>query len=180
MTIKYRVHEVSKDLNIPSKEIIDLLANYSDTPKKHMTALTDGELNIVFDYFTQHNQVESFDPFFADNKKPEPKPEPPVKAEKKEEKPQPAAKAPEQAKPVQKKDETDRQKPQQSSPAKQQAAPQKPAQQENRPQEKFNFPVRPPKSEKPKQEQPKKEKTVRHVDTRAAQVDLDADPSEQR
>ena len=25
MTIKYRVHEVSKDLNVPAKEIIDLL-----------------------------------------------------------------------------------------------------------------------------------------------------------
>ena len=33
MTIKYRVHEVSKDLNVPSKDIIDLLAKYSDTPK---------------------------------------------------------------------------------------------------------------------------------------------------
>ena len=26
MMIKYRVHEVAKDLNVPSKEIIDLLA----------------------------------------------------------------------------------------------------------------------------------------------------------
>lgn len=180
MTIKYRVHEVSKDLNVPSKEVIDLLANYSDTPKKHMTVLTDQELNIVFDYFTQHNQVESFDPFFADNKKPEPKPEAPVavKEEKKENKAQKPAKAQEQEKPVQKNAEAKNQKPQQGVPTKQDsraqtAAQQEPVQQENRPQEKFNFPVRPPKSEKPKQEQPKKERTVRHVDTRAAQVDLD-------
>lgn len=180
MTIKYRVHEVSKDLNVPSKEVIDLLANYSDTPKKHMTVLTDQELNIVFDYFTQRNQVESFDPFFADNKKPEPKPEAPVavKEEKKENKAQKPAKAQEQEKPVQKNAEAKNQKPQQGVPTKQDsraqtAAQQEPVQQENRPQEKFNFPVRPPKSEKPKQEQPKKERTVRHVDTRAAQVDLD-------
>ena len=180
MTIKYRVHEVSKDLNVPSKEVIDLLANYSDTPKKHMTVLTDQELNIVFDYFTQRNQVESFDPFFADNKKPEPKPEAPVtvKEEKKENKAQKPAKAQDQEKPVQKNAEAKNQKPQQGVPTKQDsraqtAAQQKPVQQENRPQEKFNFPVRPPKSEKPKQEQPKKERTVRHVDTRAAQVDLD-------
>lgn len=180
MTIKYRVHEVSKDLNVPSKEVIDLLANYSDTPKKHMTVLTDQELNIVFDYFTQRNQVESFDAFFADNKKPEPKPEAPVavKEEKKENKAQKPAKAQEQEKPVQKNAEAKNQKPQQGVPTKQDsraqtAAQQEPVQQENRPQEKFNFPVRPPKSEKPKQEQPKKERTVRHVDTRAAQVDLD-------
>ena len=41
-------------------------------------------------------------------------------------------------------------------------------------EEKFNFPVHGPKKpDKPKAEQPKKEITVRHVDTRAAQVDLD-------
>ena len=38
MTIKYRVHEVSKDLNVPAKEIIDLLGKHFDGVKKHMTA----------------------------------------------------------------------------------------------------------------------------------------------
>ena len=69
MVIKYRLHEVAKDLNLQNKDVIDLLAKYSDTPKKHMTALTDEELNIVFDYFTQKNQVESFDDYFKDTTK---------------------------------------------------------------------------------------------------------------
>ena len=30
MMIKYRVHEVAKDLNVPSKEIIDLLQKHSE------------------------------------------------------------------------------------------------------------------------------------------------------
>ena len=71
MMIKYRVHEVAKDLNVPSKDIITLLGKHFDTPKKHMTALTEEELNVVFEHFTQKNQVESFDAYFASGKKEE-------------------------------------------------------------------------------------------------------------
>ena len=65
MEIKYRVHEVAKDFDQPSKDVVDLLAKYFDDPKKHMTALTNDELNIVFEHFTQTNQVENFDAYFA-------------------------------------------------------------------------------------------------------------------
>lgn len=65
MEIKYRVHEVAKDFDQPSKDVVDLLGKYFDDPKKHMTALTNEELNIVFEHFTQTNQVESFDEYFA-------------------------------------------------------------------------------------------------------------------
>ena len=91
MMIKYRVHEVAKDLNVPSKDIITLLGKHFDTPKKHMTALTEEELNVVFEHFTQKNQVERFDAYFASGKKEEvdekeqPKEEKnPVSAEKQE------------------------------------------------------------------------------------------------
>ncbi len=190
MVIKYRLHEVAKDLNLQNKDVIDLLAKYSDTPKKHMTALTDEELNIVFDYFTQKNQVESFDAYFKDTTKtvvpqePEIKePEPAIKEE-----PAAAAPRPEPAKPAPKRPETapkpQHQAQQRPAPQRQASQPHKPAavskpqqpQQPSRPkqpEEKFNFPVRTPKADKPKVEQPKKEITVRHVDTRAAQVELD-------
>ncbi|MEG1615062.1 MAG: translation initiation factor IF-2, partial [Oscillospiraceae bacterium] len=65
MVIKYRVHEVAKDFDKPSKDIIDLLAKYFDDQKKHMTVLEDNELNIIFEHYTQNNQVESFDEYFA-------------------------------------------------------------------------------------------------------------------
>lgn len=205
MVIKYRLHEVAKDMNLQNKDVIDLLANYSDTPKKHMTALTDEELNIVFDYFTQQNQVENFDAYFKDTTKttaaaPEKevaKADPVIEEESAPEAPKPAVPKPEAKQPP---------KPQRAprpaaapgkppKPAARPAAqnrpqqagqnasqPQaKPAQQKpqqkapaaGQPQEKFNFPVRQPKADKPKAEQPKKEITVRHVDTRAAQVELD-------
>lgn len=190
MVIKYRLHEVAKDLNLQNKDVIDLLAKYSDTPKKHMTALTDEELNIVFDYFTQKNQVESFDAYFKDTTKTVVPREPEIKEPEPEIKEEPAAAAPrpEPAKPASKRPET-APKPQhqaQQRPAPQRQAPQphkpavvsKPQQPQQparpkQPEEKFNFPVRTPKTDKPKVEQPKKEITVRHVDTRAAQVELD-------
>lgn len=82
MMIKYRVHEVAKDLNVPSKDIITLLGQHFDTPKKHMTALTEEELNVVFEYFTQKNQVENFDAYFVSGKKEEPAEKSDLKEEK--------------------------------------------------------------------------------------------------
>ena len=63
---KYRVHEVAKDFGRNSKEIADILTQYASTPKNHMQVLTDGELSVIFEYLTQHNQVESIESIFAD------------------------------------------------------------------------------------------------------------------
>ena len=60
MMVKYRVHEVAKDLNVPSKDVIALLGQHFDTQKKHMTALTEEELNVVFEHFTQKNTGGEF------------------------------------------------------------------------------------------------------------------------
>ena len=65
MMIKYRVSEVAKDFGVPSKEVIELLAKYVDTPKKSATALEENELDLVFEYFTQKKSVENFDAYFA-------------------------------------------------------------------------------------------------------------------
>ncbi|MCR5485688.1 MAG: translation initiation factor IF-2 [Clostridiales bacterium] len=65
MINKYRVHEVAKDFNMKSNAVIDLLAKYFGDTKKHMTALEEIELDVIFETFTQQNQVESFDEYFA-------------------------------------------------------------------------------------------------------------------
>lgn len=54
---KYRVHEVAKDFGKSTKEVTDILTKYSKTPKNHMQVLDDRELSIIFEYFTQNNQV---------------------------------------------------------------------------------------------------------------------------
>ena len=68
MMIKYRVHDVAKDLNIPNKEVIELLNANFEGQKKHMTALTEEELDLVFEDFTKKRELKSFDEFFATKK----------------------------------------------------------------------------------------------------------------
>lgn len=77
---KYRVHEVAKDFGKNSKEISDILTKYATTPKNHMQVLEDRELSLIFEYLTQHNQVESIESIFADVYR-EPKPAQPAKQE---------------------------------------------------------------------------------------------------
>ena len=47
MMIKYRVHDVAKDLDVPNKEVLDILGKYVKEPKKHMTALEENELDKI-------------------------------------------------------------------------------------------------------------------------------------
>ena len=64
--VKYRVHEVAKDFGKQTKEISDIMAKYFTAPKNHMQVLEDNELAVIFDYLTQHNQIESMESVFAD------------------------------------------------------------------------------------------------------------------
>lgn len=76
MMIKYRVHEVAKDLNLQNKDVIDTLQEYTGETKKHMTALTENELDLVFETFTQKNKAENLDAYFAQAGENEPVMEP--------------------------------------------------------------------------------------------------------
>ena len=62
--IKYRVHEVAKDFNSTSKEISQILTDYASTPKNHMQVLENDELDVIFEYLTQHNKVASLADIF--------------------------------------------------------------------------------------------------------------------
>jgi len=63
--IKYKVSEVAKDLNVPSKAVIEAIKECCGVTKKSGNVLTDQELNVVFEYFTQKNQVENFDKYYV-------------------------------------------------------------------------------------------------------------------
>ncbi len=69
MLIKYKIHEVSKDFNISSKEIITLLQEKLGVEKKSQTSLEDTELNLIFDYITSKHNVKNFDEYFASGEK---------------------------------------------------------------------------------------------------------------
>ena len=70
--IKYRIHEVAKDFNVSSKVISQILTDYVAAPKNHMQVLENHELNVIFDYMTQHNQVASLEEIFNVPPKAEP------------------------------------------------------------------------------------------------------------
>ena len=61
ITNKYKVNELAKDFGMQTKEIIEILGKYSGTPKKSGQNLDDGELNLLFEHLTQHNQVSGLD-----------------------------------------------------------------------------------------------------------------------
>lgn len=98
--LKYRVHEVGKDFGVHSKDVADILAAYLTEPKNHMAVLSEKELNVIFEHFTQKNQIESLLEYFSAY---ENVPRTPKVEEKKEE---PVVKAEEQKQSEGKKPET--------------------------------------------------------------------------
>ncbi len=63
---KYKVNELAKDFGMQTKQIIEILSKYFDTPKKSGQNLTDQELTVVFEHLTQTNQVSSIESIYAD------------------------------------------------------------------------------------------------------------------
>lgn len=72
--VKYRIHEVAKDFNVGSKVISQIMTDYVETPKNHMQVLETNELDIIFEYMTQHNQVDNLQDIFNVAAKKEEKP----------------------------------------------------------------------------------------------------------
>ena len=82
--VKYRVREVAKDFGLSNKEITEILSNYATAPKSTMQVLTDQELSLIFEYLTQHHQMESLAEVYAEGAQP---------GQKKQEEPKAAAAA---------------------------------------------------------------------------------------
>ena len=63
--VKYRVKEVAADFGKTPKEIAEIVGKYFEKPRSNTQVLTDEQLNVVFDYITQHNQISSLEQVFA-------------------------------------------------------------------------------------------------------------------
>ena len=146
MTKKYKVHELAKDFDIPSKYVIENLSKQFEGEKKSQTALEEKELDYIFDLITKDNSVESFDDYFNAVPKEKPKSEP-----KKE-------KAPSKEK------ETKAKSP--AADSKKNVAKSEPAKQNTAAEQKKKE-----KADKPMQARTKGE--MRHVDTRANSFDAE-------
>ena len=63
--MKYRLKEVAADFGVAPKEIGEIISKFFEKPKSNTQILTEEELNVVFDYMTQKNQISSLEVVFA-------------------------------------------------------------------------------------------------------------------
>ena len=101
--VKTKLGELAKDLKVSNGDIVKCLETYDGETRKTQASLVPEEVGYVLEYFTQNNQVENFNEYFANNIRPEgeKKPEKAVKktvkkaekTEKTEEKPENTKKA---------------------------------------------------------------------------------------
>ena len=143
---KYRIHEVAKDFGVPTKTISEIVAKYFEAPKNHMQALEEEQLDVIFEYMTINNQIDSLEEVFV------------VPAEEKAAKEAPAAKAADEQK---KSGQSAAAQEDKSTPA---AAKERPAQ----PQQ----PQQQPKKKEEKPFQPRKVPEKRVIDTSGATINL--------
>ena len=86
--VKYRLKELAADFEVAPKVIVEIISKYFEKPKSNTQVLTEDELNLVFEYMTVNNQIQSLEQVFA--VQPKPKAEPVQEAPKAE----PAKEAP--------------------------------------------------------------------------------------
>ena len=84
--VKYRLKEVATDFGVTPKDIAEVMGKFFEKPKSNTQVLTEEELNVIFDYYTQVNQISSLEAVFAVQPKPKAE-EPKEEAPKAEEKP---------------------------------------------------------------------------------------------
>ena len=187
---KYRVHEVAKDFGINSKKILEILEGNSPEPRKHMTALEDAELDLIFDTITKENEVESFDEYFAAGERERAEKQAAAQNEaeekteaedKKEEAAKEKAEEKAEAKPEPKKEKAPAaaKKEKKSEPAKEEKAPKKPESKKEEKPKTAAAPAAPSRKEEKAKEKANKPLQARtkgerkHVDTRSSNVDLE-------
>ena len=164
---KVKLSEFAADLNLSAQAVADQLKAMDDKVRKTTAALTDAEMNYLLEYYTQRNQVENFDAYFADRSE--------------QAQPQPAKKPKRAAKPEQ----VARPKKQDAKPeAKQETAPKaKPAQPEKK-QEETTAPAAAPETvqsaEQPAAEAVKPAETAPAAETETTPAAPAAEPAAPR
>ena len=148
--VKQKIKDVADDFAMPAKKLIEIVGKFYEKPKSSSQNLTEDQLNVIFDYITQQNQIDSIEQVFA-------------AAAAKKETPAPAPAPAQQAKPA---------APAQSNqPRPQQQNGQRPAQPQGsqnpqRPQQQSAQPAA-------KQPQPERKRERRVIDTSAVTVNAD-------
>ena len=168
--VKQKIKEVADDFAMPAKKLIEIVGKFYEKPKSSSQNLTEDQLNVIFDYITQQNQIDSIEQVFAaaaaKKEAPAPAPAPAPAA--------PAAPAAQNkpAAPAQSNQPRPQQQNQQPRP--QQNNVQRPAQpQNNQNNQNAQRPQQPNAQQQPKQPQPERKRERRIIDTSAVTVNAD-------
>ncbi|MDD4773247.1 MAG: translation initiation factor IF-2, partial [Eubacteriales bacterium] len=60
---KYRINNMSKDLNLKSKDLVDLLAKHGFTGRTHMAVLEPMDFSVILNELTSEKQISSIDDY---------------------------------------------------------------------------------------------------------------------
>ena len=144
--VKYRVRDVAADFGMEAKNVAAMVGKFFEKPRSNMQVLTEEQLNVLFDYITQTNQISSIEQVFAEA----------MARREAQEKERAAKEAEEKAA---------KEKAAKEAPAKETAA---------KPEAPKPQATQPPKSNKPaKQPQPQRKRERRVVDTSAVTVNAE-------
>ena len=173
MTEKCKLNDLAKDLGVSNKELIDLIEARFGEQKKATAVLVDQELNYVMEHYSKKGEVKSFDNYFADGEKKRAERLAPKPAEQK--KPQKAAEKPAHADKKAEPKKQENQKPAEKAAAKTE---EKRSAQQNQKHQKKPAAARQATTTLDTRSAEKTDKVevrqnVTHVDTRAANVELD-------
>ena len=78
LTQKLKLSDAAKNFNIANKELQEILKKQGITGKTPGSMLEPGDLNILFEYLSQNNQVQDIENYMYDKSPPKPAEPPPV------------------------------------------------------------------------------------------------------
>ena len=168
--VKQKIKEVADDFAMPAKKLIEIVGKFYEKPKSSSQNLTEDQLNVIFDYITQQNQIDSIEQVFAaaaaKKEAPAPAPAPAPAA--------PAAPAAQNKPAAPAQSNQPRLQQQNQQPRPQQNNVQRPAQpQNNQNNQNAQRPQQPNAQQQPKQPQPERKRERRVIDTSAVTVNAD-------
>ena len=171
---KIKLTEAAKDLKLDVQELIDLLQKYDDSERKKTASIEENEMNYILEYYTQNNQVDSFNEYFESKDKPAEEPQPekkadaPKKAAPKKEKTEKAAAGKNKS---EKTEKTEKAEKAQKNDKTEKPAAKKPAAEKNTPKVKEEAPkAEPEQKAKASDTAPVKEKTAVNEEAPAVEV----------
>ena len=72
MAKKIKLTDAAKDLQMSVQELAEFFESHGDGKKKSGSSITEQEMNLALEYFSQKHRVEDFSAYFATKNQPKP------------------------------------------------------------------------------------------------------------